>query len=341
MEKRFCRFLCGTMSIFKSCVHSVPNGIHFQLIFRLFFVFLQAKLNIMIFAKRITFCALLLFISFCTYSQNVIKHLPPAVLLTESEISLEEDEVISLDSLINVVSSGIIDSTIIPAAKLYNYVWDNQQVNPYLRRLIDMPDTALIDFSHYYHPNRNVVTSDFGFRRGWQFHYGIDTRLKTGDSICSSFGGMVRIVQRGRAFGNYIVIRHFNGLETVYGHLSKTFVKVNQVVRAGEIIALGGNTGRSTGPHLHYEIRYLGQPVSPGELIDFENCTAKYRIVDLCARHFAYAKELEQVRYYTVRKGDTLSGISKKMGVSVDKLCQLNGIRRNSTLRIGQKIRYT
>ena len=290
---------------------------------------------------KVFICLLFLRISIIAYSQDFIKYLPPAILLTESEIPLEEDEVISLDSLINQTPPGIIDSTVIPAAKLYNYVWNNQLVNPYQQRLVDMPDTVTIDFSHYCHPNRNVVTSEFGFRRGWRFHYGIDTRLKVGDSICSSFGGMVRIVQRGRAYGNYVVIRHFNGLETVYGHLSKPLVKVNQVVRAGEIIGLGGNTGRSTGPHLHYEIRYLGQAISPRDLIDFENHTTKYRKLDLCAEHFSYIKELEQVRFYTVRKGDTLSGISSKVGVSVDKLCKLNNIKRNSILRIGQKIRYT
>ena len=286
-------------------------------------------------------CVLFLCIGICVYSQSIIKNLPPVVILQETDISLDEDETVSLDSLMNLSSLGLIDSTIVPAAKLYNYVWDNQIVNPYQWRGVDMPDTVVIEFSQYYHPNRNVVTSDFGFRRGWQFHYGIDTRLKTGDSICSSFGGMVRIVLRGRAYGNYIVIRHFNGLETVYGHLSKTFVTVNQVVHAGEIIALGGNTGRSTGPHLHYEIRYLGQPISPKELIDFETYTAKYRKLDLNAQYFEYVKELEQVRYYTVRQGDTLSGISRKVGVSIDRLCQLNNIKRTSILRIGQRLRCT
>ena len=284
-------------------------------------------------------CILFLFTNICAYSQNVINNLPPTVIL--SDISIEEDEAVCLDSLMNMTSLGIIDSILVPAARLYNYVWNNSVVNPYRQRVVDMPDTLSIDFSQYCHVNKNVVTSDFGFRRGWRFHYGIDTRLKVGDSICSSFDGMVRIVQRGRAYGNYIVIRHFNGLETVYGHLSKSLVSVNQVVRAGEIIGLGGNTGRSTGPHLHYEIRYLGQPISPRELIDFENYTAKYRILDLCAAYFDYVKELEQVRYYTVRKGDTLSGISKKTGVSVDNLCRLNNIRRNTVLRIGQRIRFT
>jgi murein DD-endopeptidase MepM/ murein hydrolase activator NlpD len=267
-----------------------------------------------------------------------MSNLPPTLILTYSEISLDEDETVGLDSLISLTALGIVDSTVIPAARLYNYVWDNRTVNPYKMRTTDMPDTFRIDFSHYCHANRNVVTSDFGFRRGWRFHYGIDTRLKTGDSICSSFDGMVRIAQRGRAYGNYVVIRHFNGLETVYGHHSKTLVKVNQVVRAGEVIALGGNTGRSTGPHLHYEVRYLGQPIPPRELIDFETYAGKYRITELCAEHFAYAKELEVVHFYTVRKGDTLSGISQRTGVSIDRICQLNKIKRSTVLRPGQKL---
>jgi murein DD-endopeptidase MepM/ murein hydrolase activator NlpD len=219
-------------------------------------------------------------------------------------------------------------------------VWNNRLVNPYQWRGIDMPDTVRIDFLNYYHPNKNVITSEFGFRR-WEFHYGIDTRLKIGDSIYNSFDGMVRIVQRGRAYGNYVVIRHFNGLETVYAHLSKPLVSVNQVVRGGEVIGLGGNTGRSTGPHLHYEIRYLGQPIPPKDLIDFENYAAIYRMIDLCANQFEYVKEIEQVRYYVIRSGDTLSAISRRLGVSIDRLCQLNNIRRTSILRIGQRLRYT
>ena len=297
---------------------------------------LKEKLIIKVFVS-----GLLLFVSICAYSQIEIHHLPPKVILQLADVDLDEDEVINLDSLIFLNYLGIIDSTLIPAASLYHYVWDNKKVNPYQQRVVDMTDTVIIDFSHYSHPNRNVVTSEFGFRRGWQFHYGIDTRLKTGDSVCSSFDGMVRIVQRSRTFGNFIVIRHFNGLETVYGHLSKTLVKVNQIVRSGEIIGLGGSTGRSTGPHLHFEICFLGQPIPPRDLIDFGNYTAIYRFFDLSAHHFAYVKELEQVRFYTVRSGDTLSGISLKVGVSVDKLCQLNNIRRNTILRIGQRIRFT
>jgi murein DD-endopeptidase MepM/ murein hydrolase activator NlpD len=295
----------------------------------------------MVFRKIIVFCFIFLFSGFVSYSQSIMLNLPPVVVLRDDDISLDEDENICLDSLSNMTVLGIIDPSLIPAAALYNYIWDNNLVNPYGRAFANMPDTVVIDFSQYHHPNKNPVTSDFGFRRGWRFHYGIDTRLTTGDSIYSSFDGMVRIVARGRAYGNYVVVRHFNGFETVYAHLSKHLVNVNQIVRAGEAIGLGGSTGRSTGPHLHYELRFLGQPLSPRDFIDFENFEAIYRIVDLNNDHFAYLAELEQIRYYTVRRGDTLSGISRRLGVSTDKLARLNNISRNSTLRIGQRLRYT
>ena len=300
------------------------------------------------FIKNSIVCASFLSIGISVYSQNftlnnqpVITNLPPPVILQEIDISLEDDENICLDSLVNLTSLGIIDSSLIPASKLYNYVWDNQLVNPYQRQITEFEDTIRIDFTQYCHPNKNVVTSDFGFRRGVRFHYGIDTRLNIGDSICSSFDGMVRIVMRGKAYGNYVVIRHFNGLETVYAHLSKPLVQVNQIVRAGEIIGLGGNTGRSTGPHLHYEIRYLGHPIAPRDLIDFDNYTAIYRYIELNADNFAYVKAVAEVRYYTVRKGDTLSGISRKVGVSIDQICRLNNIKRTSTIRPGQRLRFT
>ena len=292
---------------------------------------------------------MLLFGCMCAYSQEFMLNLPPTVILQDIDISLDDDEdddddgeSIDLDWLISQTALGIIDSTTIPAARLYNNVWNNSLVNPYKANIASLLDTFKIDLSQYCHPNKNVVTSDFGFRRGVRFHYGIDTRLTTGDSICSSFDGMVRIVHRGKAYGNYIVIRHFNGLETVYAHLSKNLVRVNQIVRAGEIIGLGGSTGRSTGPHLHYEVRFLGQPIAPRSLIDFDNYTALSASYDFIPeKQFSYVKTIEQVRYYTVRKGDTLSAISRKVGVSVDKLCQLNRIKRTSTLRIGQRIRYS
>ncbi|MBF0976287.1 MAG: M23 family metallopeptidase, partial [Bacteroidetes bacterium] len=94
-----------------------------------------------------------------------------------------------------------------------------------------------------------------------RYHYGTDIGLKVGDSIVSVFDGTVRIVSYdAHGYGNYIVVRHNNGLESLYAHLSQTIAVENQKVKAGELIGLGGNTGRSTGPHLHFEFRFLGNP---------------------------------------------------------------------------------
>ena len=129
------------------------------------------------------------------------------------------------------------------------------------------------------------MTSEFGPR--WhRYHYGTDLQLRIGDSVVSAFDGVVRIVKLSKGYGNVILIRHNNGLETVYGHLSKQLVLPNQEVKAGELIAWGGNTGRSTGPHLHFETRYLGIPINPRELIDFSTFKLKSNIFWLTERSF-------------------------------------------------------
>ena len=114
-----------------------------------------------------------------------------------------------------------------------------------------------------------VITSNFGSRWGRQ-HKGLDIKVYIGDTIRSAFSGKVRIVRyEGGGYGKYIVIRHNNGLETIYGHLSKQLVEENQTVRAGEVIGLGGNTGRSTGSHLHFETRLCGVALNPALMFDF------------------------------------------------------------------------
>lgn len=115
------------------------------------------------------------------------------------------------------------------------------------------------------------ITSKYGPRRR-RMHKGIDLKVLKGDTIRAAFNGKVRIKAfERRGYGYYVVLRHPNGLETIYGHLSKILVEENQIVRAGETIGLGGNTGRSTGSHLHFETRFLGQAINPAEIIDFEN----------------------------------------------------------------------
>ena len=163
-----------------------------------------------------------------------------------------------------------------PADELYGSLWENERVDPFRgRKPIEFPDSFKIDCSSFVYPiaidSIARVTSKFGPRR-WRMHKGIDLKVLKGDTICSAFDGKVRIKgYERRGFGYYIVVRHPNGLETLYAHLSKILVEENQIVHAGAPIGLGGNTGRSTGSHLHFETRFLGQALNPAELIDFEN----------------------------------------------------------------------
>ena len=156
-----------------------------------------------------------------------------------------------------------------PAYSLYP-TWDNQRVHAYGNSVV-IPDTFRIDMSEFCMPTTNTkITSKFGPRRR-RMHNGIDVKVYIGDTIRSAFSGKVRMVKyERRGYGKYVVIRHENGLETVYGHLSKQLVREDQYVEAGEVIGLGGNTGRSTGSHLHFETRFLGQAINPALLFDFE-----------------------------------------------------------------------
>lgn len=152
--------------------------------------------------------------------------------------------------------------------------WDNHRLNPYS----EFKYNFSIDLREYVNPVKtNVVNSHYGFRPSFgRNHYGVDLKASTGDTIYTSFDGKVRITKFDRGgYGFYIVIRHTNGVETLYGHLSRFLVKSNEIVRSGQPIALSGNTGRSTGPHLHYEIRYMGRALDPEKMINFETHTPK------------------------------------------------------------------
>ena len=219
--------------------------------------------------------------------------------------------------------------------------WDESLVNPYGIRLVDMKDTIKIDLRGYVPPSVKYVTSDFGYRRGG-FHHGIDLKVHKGDSIYCAFDGQIRLTKyQRRGYGYYIVVRHNNGLETLYAHLSKTLVTPGQDVKAGEVLGIGGSTGRSTGYHLHFETRYLGNVVNPNDLFNFKEPGVKSEVFWLSAQNFNYVKEVEKVRYWTVRSGDSLSRIASKTGTSVSRLCSLNKLTTKSVLRIGQKIRYS
>ncbi|MBE6275653.1 MAG: LysM peptidoglycan-binding domain-containing protein [Bacteroides sp.] len=232
-----------------------------------------------------------------------------------------------------------------PAYSLYPD-WNNERVHAY-GKTVNIPDSFRIDMTGFCMPTTNTkITSKFGPRRR-RMHNGLDVKVYIGDTIRAAFSGKVRMVKyERRGYGQYVVIRHDNGLETVYGHLSKQLVKEDQYVEAGDVIGLGGNTGRSTGSHLHFETRFLGQAINPALLFDFEK-------QDIVADSYLFQKGRNRYRngrtttvasngdiqYYKVRKGDNLSRIAKRTGTSIDALCKLNRISRRTTLRIGQVLR--
>ena len=249
----------------------------------------------------------------------------------------------------------------------YN-IWSNASINPYNVKLSEMKDTVRIDVSSYTSPGYKYVTSEFGGRWG-RLHAGIDLKVFKGDTIRSAFDkGIVRIVKFDRrGYGNYAVIRHENGLETLYGHMSKVLVAEGDTLKAGEAVGLGGSTGRSTGPHLHFELRYLGNPINPRDAIDFDKNKVLDKTLVLCQDNFQYqnikfSKKSKRGRkgsanytkggksgkgktkfpagakVITDKKGDTLGGIAKRHGTTVAKLQKLNGIR-GTMIRAGQKLR--
>ena len=216
-----------------------------------------------------------------------------------------------------------------PADDIYNNIWRSDHVNPYKIPIDSLPDSVRIDCSHFVIPVPGAVTSQFGPRR-YRFHYGTDLRLNVGDTVRAAFSGKVRIIEyEARGYGNYIVVRHDNGLETVYGHLSAVLVNLNQKVKAGDLIAYGGNTGHSTGPHLHFETRYLGNAINPATIIDFNSGLVHERTYLLTKKKsFYYQHEVKLAsvaKYYTVRKGDNLSKVAARNGTNVKSLCRMNG----------------
>lgn len=253
-----------------------------------------------------------------------------------------------------------------PELDIYNEGWNSRSVNAYAGMAV--PDTKTIDVSEFAMPCPGYVTSPYGYRRRFRReHKGIDLKLQTGDTVYAAFDGRVRLTNfERRGYGYYVIVRHTNGLETVYGHLSRFLVEPDQDVKAGEPIALGGNTGRSFGSHLHFETRFMGIPINPAAIFDFANQTvhtdtytfdkntykrarnfdpaaneqyaSKYR-ASRPASQSATASSGSRSKNYTVRRGDTLSRIASRNGVTVRQLCKLNGLTTKSKLQPGKKLR--
>jgi murein DD-endopeptidase MepM/ murein hydrolase activator NlpD len=261
-----------------------------------------------------------------------------------------------------------------PAGDLYEE-WDNQLTH---YNASVLPDEATIDLRGFCMPTPSrVITSNFGARWGRQ-HKGLDIKVYIGDTIRAAFSGKVRIVKyEPKGYGKYVVIRHHNGLETYYGHMSKQLVRENEEVKAGDPIGLGGNTGRSTGSHLHFETRLCGVALNPALMFDFRNQDVTGDFYTY--RRSRYAAESAQatrlrgangnsgngrfdtdededdmemaiaapsasfsseVHFHKVKKGETLQSIARKCHTTVDTLCKLNRIGKNIRLMPGQILKY-
>lgn len=266
------------------------------------------------------------------------------------------------------------DPETIPADDIYGGIWANSYVNMY-GSLKNAPDSFIVDLENFTIPVDGHMTSNFGRRGSRRYHYGIDLKAQTGDTIYAAFDGKVRVKQyERRGYGYYLVIRHVNGLETVYGHLSKFIVDENDFVKSGQPIGLAGNTGRSYGSHLHFETRFLGKPINPNFIIDFQKkevhneeylvTNSSYKktsnsskvIVNSNAKSSVstasnYKEPADKantnkyvsgdVKYHRIQKGDTLGAIARRYGTSVNKLCSMNNITPRTTLNIGKSIRIS
>lgn len=254
---------------------------------------------------------------------------------------------LSFNVPVQVAEQLLIDSVWITLREYYS-IWDSRKVNPYKIDGVKFKDTLNVPL-HYEKQNLSWVppipnghiTSPFGLRR-WRWHYGSDLRLKTGDSVRVAFDGIIRVAQYDRSgYGHYVLVRHYNGLETLYGHFKKRLAKVGDVVKAGDVIGLGGSTGRSSAPHLHFEVRYEGNAMNPIEVFDFPSNQLVSDTLTITPETFSYLKEARKIRYHRIRRGDTLGHIGYRYGVSISKICRLNGISRKTVLRIGRRLRIT
>lgn len=275
------------------------------------------------------------------------------LVLNLTNDSEDDEEIEEVDSLLAFPSNDLYLS------------WDTTVIHPYSFANSFKQDSAIIRLTEptdcgFVIPCKGNVTSEFGWRKR-RPHYGTDIDLETGDTVVAAFDGMVRIAKLNRSYGNVVIIRHNNGLETVYAHLSKILVEPGQKIESGQVLGLGGNTGHSYGSHLHFEMRYLGQAIDTEDFIDYANATLKKNEClitksdvenkyDLRALHNRHKKDLNSSksyvssktkggRYYKVRKGDTLGKIAARNHTTIKAICKKNGIRQTKVLQPGQRLK--
>lgn len=243
-------------------------------------------------------------------------------------------------------------------ADLFNFsdkqyvAWNGHKINIYSLDLSRTEETFEVNFesfeknrfAYFTFPVKGPVNSGFGFRNlfGHRFHYGVDLDLKTGDTVVSALDGIIRVVRYEPGYGNFVIVAHHDGLETLYGHLSGSLVKEGQEVISGEPIALGGSTGKSTGPHLHFEILFMGERLDPTRILDFENQVVLSSTLKIDHSWFDHLKLIRGTgkAYHIVKSGESLESIALRYKTTVSRLCALNSLNSRVKLLPGKKLRY-
>ena len=249
------------------------------------------------------------------------------------------------NQLIQISEQIQIDSIWVTAFEYYS-TWDSKKVDIYNFDIRNFQDSLILKLydlkigQQWKMPlDGLLVNSRFGPRWG-RYHYGTDLDLNTGDPVYSAFDGIVRVRGYDRyGYGYHYVVRHKNGLETLYGHLSKFSARIGQEVKAGDFLGKGGSTGRSTGPHLHYELRYKGLPFDPEIVYDFEKGEPIKQELLISKELFEHIANARAAAYHRVKRGDNLGSIARRYGVSISQITRLNGISTRTILRIGQNLR--
>ena len=295
-----------------------------------------------------------LFIATASFAQKPQLTLPPDTIL--------EPEVFELDSLLETIDEIASDSVNLLNESLYKGSWNSTQIKYSLSSLPGIKDTVTINLigpnDHaYFHPVKGKVISKYGWRHG-RMHTGTDVKLHLNDSVRCAFDGRVRMAKKSRGYGNLVLVRHNNGLETIYAHLNCIKVRVNDSIKAGDLIGLGGRTGRATTEHLHFETRLLGEPFDSNKYIDFETFALrtdkiyynnkrfeidrnefKKKLAPEAAPTLASKTSKTGGKKHVIRKGDNLSTIARKYHTSVKKICAVNKISPKKTLKIGSTLR--
>lgn len=292
-----------------------------------------------------------LFLSISSYAQ--MAPLPIDTIPTKLEVS-------EMDSLLDALDEIHEDSLKSLDETLYKNIWNCTQIKYPENTLPNKCDTITIFFTNisstgFVAPVKGKILSKFGIRHG-RMHTGTDIKLNLGDSVHCAFDGRVRLAKKFSGYGNLVLVRHNNGLETIYGHLKAIKVKVNDSIKAGDLIGLGGHTGRATCDHLHFETRLFGQAFDSNKYIDYDTFTLKTDKIYYANKRFEVDKSnfkkkpsaaeaeilaVEATRKHVIRQGDTLSTIARKYHTSVNKICANNRITTKTTLKVGRVLKIS